>query len=480
MAVIRLALIAVLALVLSCQTITAQTVRTLLIVPINFQNDTSQPYPLAQLQADASLFRSILEVESYGAVTLAPATVYDYLTLPQNKTCTPSLSLVQQGLAARGQSLSGFTYVRVVSPTTFGMTACGHTDNTTFAVEASINSSTQGTYFVWGLGLPLAQKWACRETASTSSPFVPLSAFCQPWNRTYVSRAGQGAGQMSGWERQRVGFLPAGHQVLIPSAAMAPQTFTLTPLEQAGAGLKFVQLPLMGLDIEYHSPIQAYYWDASGMVAHAHNTSRLIDFTPADVQSAGRQFALELTQSFERNGWRLTVLHQAVNALTVALSRASDPVPSWTPPRCPTTSPDPLLSASTVTDGECAVWSAPAAGAILLRNGAWADGTPRAFGTAPFRYCAGTLYAHTFNPYTNTTTWMRSIGGGLLFAMSGEPVCAGTPPPPPTAIDCVVSPFTLTGTVLGDYVNGVQIKTETWARTIITPPSGGGMACPVN
>lgn len=53
-------------------------------------------------------------------------------------------------------------------------------------------------------------------------------------------------------------------------------------------------------------------------------------------------------------------------------------------------------------------------------------------------------------------------------------------PPPPTPVDCVVTPFTIQSfTPWSTCVNSLQSRTETWARTISTPPSNGGLACPV-
>jgi len=49
----------------------------------------------------------------------------------------------------------------------------------------------------------------------------------------------------------------------------------------------------------------------------------------------------------------------------------------------------------------------------------------------------------------------------------------------PVPVDCAVSAFTLqSATPWSACANGVQTRTETWTRTVTTPPSGGGTPCP--
>lgn len=53
-----------------------------------------------------------------------------------------------------------------------------------------------------------------------------------------------------------------------------------------------------------------------------------------------------------------------------------------------------------------------------------------------------------------------------------------TMPPPVTPVDCQMSAWTFSSaTQWGACTSGQQSRTETWTRTILTPPSGGGAAC---
>ena len=147
--------------------------RTILQIPVNFQNDTSQPRTRAQLKGDGDTgIAKLLFDNSYGAVT-ATTTVWDYLTLPMDKGCPgnrgilPVLNMSEfytkltAGLAARGQSRTGFTYIYIVSPTTFEK--CSHDDQFGLAPHAPISSTDHLTMFTWRLGLPMAVNWACRD-----------------------------------------------------------------------------------------------------------------------------------------------------------------------------------------------------------------------------------------------------------------------------------------------------------------------------
>lgn len=55
----------------------------------------------------------------------------------------------------------------------------------------------------------------------------------------------------------------------------------------------------------------------------------------------------------------------------------------------------------------------------------------------------------------------------------------GSAPPPPAPVDCAVSAWALsTAEPWGACVDGTHRRTETWARTVVTPAANGGAACP--
>ena len=90
-------------------------------------------------------------------------------------------------------------------------------------------------------------------------------------------------------------------------------------------------------------------------------------------------------------------------------------------------------------------------------------------------YAPNSLGEHQFK------TWMLHANGSMIAGSERVfsyclPSCETMPPPP---VDCVVSAFTLTSAgEWGMCVNGLQSRAELWSRTILTPPSNGGSACP--
>lgn len=73
-------------------------------------------------------------------------------------------------------------------------------------------------------------------------------------------------------------------------------------------------------------------------------------------------------------------------------------------------------------------------------------------------------------------TWRHS---DFQYALSFDPTFAAGGTAPPSPVDCAVSSWTLAGaSPWGACVGGSQTRNETWARSIVTPPSNGGAVCP--
>jgi hypothetical protein len=72
-----------------------------------------------------------------------------------------------------------------------------------------------------------------------------------------------------------------------------------------------------------------------------------------------------------------------------------------------------------------------------------------------------------------------SYAGEAESGPSNELTISIAPPPPPAAVDCQVSAWSLASvTPWGACTAGSQTRTETWTRTITTQPANGGLACP--
>jgi hypothetical protein len=421
------------------QPASAQTVRTILQVPVNFRNDTSQPRTLVQLKADGdTVYAKMLADSYYGAVT-ATTTVLPYLTLPMDKGCVkdrgvlPVMDMtafyknIDAGLVARGQPTwsvlrSQYTYAYIVSPTTFRQ--CSHDDQLGLAIDSPISASDHLTRLTWRLGLPLAIDWACRAAAG-SSTYVTLSAFCGPslataGGRNTTSHAGQGAGSLSAWERHRIGGLPVAQQVTVVTTK---GQWTLTRLENWAAGVKRLLIPAMGIELEYHAPLTTRNWDSRGVTGHLLNTSKRLDFTPDGKWVFGTT-ALEPHASWVYNNLRLTVLSADLDVAVVDLRPASDPAP--TPPagpRCATTSQDPSINVIALTDGACGTWKIDRSRRVF-RGGFFAGYADS------ITFCNGVVYVQ------EGTLWRRYASGASGAVMvplntPATPTCNTSPLPPP-------------------------------------------------
>lgn len=98
------------------------------------------------------------------------------------------------------------------------------------------------------------------------------------------------------------------------------------------------------------------------------------------------------------------------------------------------------------------------------------EANSRVLGSDPFVNRAGGDYRIRAGHEAMTA----SSTGGELGAYAGASV-----PPPPAPVDCVVSAWTLqSATEWSTCSSGTQTRTETWTRSVLTPASNGGTACP--
>ncbi len=247
--------------------------------------------------------------------------------------------------------------------------------------------------FSWRLGLPMAINWLCR-TSSGSPTLAVLSLFCGPntstaGGRTYVSLPGQGAGSFSAFDRHRLGWLPAAQQ-----ATATTGQWTLTRLENMSAGLKRLSIPAMGIELEYHAPTTSRNWDNRGVTGHVINQSKRVDFTP-DYFNPSSSTALEPAASWVYNNLRLSVLKADLDVAVVDVRAAADPPPApLVEPRCSTTSQDPSINVTTLTDSTCGKWTIDALRRVF-RGGFHAGSA------STLSFCHGIVYV------PNGSVWTR-------------------------------------------------------------------------
>ncbi len=109
----------------------------------------------------------------------------------------------------------------------------------------------------------------------------------------------------------------------------------------------------------------------------------------------------------------------------------------------------------------------------------------------PLTLSAGTYY-FVVRAY-NTSSQLGPPSNEVTFTVAGPPPPTPPPPtppptpppptppptPPPGPVNCVVSAWAFqSATAWGACTGGQRSRTETWARTVVTPPANGGAACP--
>jgi hypothetical protein len=401
--------------------------KTFVVVPFNFQDDTSQPRSIAQLSIDTNSLGNILLNNSYGVVKYT-VTVKPYVTISINKTCNPNPALVEQALRATGDpGTGGFNYVYYVSPTTFGH--CAEQDKYGLAVHVPLSGINQGTLFVWHLGLGLQTDWICKDS---NGNYVPISNNCSPSPdtanaRSFASFAGQGSGSLSAIERTYFGWLPQINQLRATDSGQ----WTVTPIEKTDTGIKRLILTAMNMEFEYHAPKTSQDYDNRGLTGYLLNTDARLDFT-ADGKFVGSATALEPNNPIIFNGWRFTVFTADLNQSIVNLSKATDPQPVYNWPTCPSTSPNPTVNVLNLIDSECANWKVDPNLRRVTRNGS----DSAQLDTNAISYCDGMVYG-------KSGSWYRWGGAWIRMATPATPSCNpdGNPPPlpPPASIMLVVT-----------------------------------------
>lgn len=104
--------------------------------------------------------------------------------------------------------------------------------------------------------------------------------------------------------------------------------------------------------------------------------------------------------------------------------------------------------------------------------------TQRAINRTRHRYVFFGAYNNDGLHQNGVHTWRHT---GFTYAASFDATWHGStaPPPPPGPVDCAVSSWALASAgAWGACVGGSQTRTETWARTVVTPAANGGAACP--
>lgn len=112
------------------------------------------------------------------------------------------------------------------------------------------------------------------------------------------------------------------------------------------------------------------------------------------------------------------------------------------------------------------------------------------FGDGTVETSSNAIASHTYtDPDTypvTVTVWNKKGRSAISAPISVQALTEAPPPPPPpppppdpVPVDCVLTPFALAsaGPWGACQPDGTQTRTETWMRTVVTPPAHGGAVC---
>lgn len=331
----------------------AQIVRQMTIVPINFQNDKSEPRTLQQIReqfvasedSNSTSWANFITEATNGLMRL-DVTVLPYVTLPYDKRsgmtgagtdlgCTAPGGASWAPIAIEAAKAAGHAIVGtpwVYSPQTFGM--CSEVDRVGLMVDG------RNFPFLYAVSIGLGRfmpAWTviCRDA---DGRFVTLSPDCRNDNRTFQSITGQGSGSFTVAERIALGTMPEGHVRTLTIDAPLPQTFTLAPMERTprpgtiqGLTLHGYAIPVVaprGITLEFHTRSKWGDWQTAGISGHIAGTSRLLDFSPDGrvvwPGQAGSSVLMPGSAYVGAGGLRITAGKITDAGISVTVDRVSD------------------------------------------------------------------------------------------------------------------------------------------------------------
>jgi Gametolysin peptidase M11 len=336
--------------------------RRVLVLLVNFSNNTSQPYTPAQ--AAATMFggptsvSSYFQEESYGATTLS-GDVFGWYTLPvANSGCAIDAwtQAANAAATAAGVVLTNYQHVVYAFPLA---SSCG------FSGLAEMPGSrvwVNGSFTLRVLGHELSHNLGVHHAASLSCTSgvvrVPLSDTCS-YNEygDPFDIMGSSARHTSSWHKAQIGWLdPLAQQTVTTSG-----TYTITPQEWESGGVKALRVARGTTGnyfyLEYRRPYATSFdtFSVSDPVVNGvtirmapdyslMQLSYLIDAT--STTSSYADAALAVGQTFTDEAYDISIKTISVSATgaTVEIGLPGSPVPAApadasapAPPRAPPT-----------------------------------------------------------------------------------------------------------------------------------------------
>ena len=316
------------------------------IILINFQNDTSEPWPVAVIRSnvftgDTSVKNYFQEVSS-GATTLegkvsADGDIFGFYTIPYNNTGCSYWTWGNSGLAAAiadGNDLSGYDHIIYGWANTpdCWWSGMGQIHGSLSWIDGAFNPAVTGHELGHNFGEFHASSYTCTDSVGGR---VPISSSCSaseygdPFSIMGVAYDQR---HMHNWNKGNLGYLSTADTI----TAAVDGDYTLKSSEQLLADeTQIIRVPLLDgtyYYLEYRRPYGTYF-DAFGATDQVVNgitiriapdydvlsNSKLIDNTPATASFYDSALGVGNTFTDSTRGIDITTLSTSSTEATVRI-----------------------------------------------------------------------------------------------------------------------------------------------------------------
>lgn len=346
-----------------------------LVLLVNFQDNTTQPYTLADVNNVVFTQTSNFFKENSFQQTWITGAGYGWLTLPIASTCDSYqiATYAKQAATTAGISLSGYSHYIYFMPfnSTCGWSGVGTVGGTTgeITINGRIETKVVGHELGHNFGLfhSHAQECGTSVIGSTCTNYE--------YGDTGDIMGNTGTGHFNAFHKERLGWLNSG--ALPPIATVQTSgSFTLDPYETSGTNPKALKIlkstdPTTGARtwyyVEYRTALgfdnylaALYYGNfTSGVVIHSGsesgpNTSNLLDMTPNSSSFDWNDPALAVGQSYTDTAAGVTITPTGVGSnagVNVSFSQTTTNCGRASPVLTPATQSQSTSAGTTLTYG---------------------------------------------------------------------------------------------------------------------------------
>jgi hypothetical protein len=321
--------------------------RSVAVILVNFQDDTSQPWTKAQIES--TMFTSPSSVaayyaeQSFGQLTVT-GTVFDWVTIPYSKASCDYFGWYVAAVSTVGVSnVASHTNVMLVFPQT---SACGWAGLASLGggyswINGATTLRTMAHELGHNLGVDHARTWTCTDGGVR----VWLSASCSLHSEYGDPFSIMGAAttrHFNGLHKEQLGWIPDASRLTVTSTG----TFTVEALGASAAGVQSLRIPRSSTEHLFvdlrqaGGPFETYAGGSPavsgvmvrlGAAAGFDWDSRLLDTTPSTATYDDAALLPGRTVTDPVSGIAVTAVSLDASGATVTVTVPADATPPSAP-----------------------------------------------------------------------------------------------------------------------------------------------------